>query len=173
MVQCFYAVEIAVLAAAACLNFEPSGFFETTHDLADATIGQARFPSHAIDRRPAFAIVVGVIGQSQKDEPFGLIVWASIPDHGHYFDAHRHLLCVVETPPAMLCCAQRILFMRSADASGLPLRCGLLGRVERLPVLPAPIFYRSSGLSPSRIFAASLKRYQPLRRITSPSSSIW
>lgn len=87
-VQGFDPIKVAVLATTTHLNFEPSGFFEAAHDLANATIGQARFPSHPLDRRPALPIVVGVIGQSQKDEPFGLIVWASIPNRRHDFNAH-------------------------------------------------------------------------------------
>lgn len=87
--------------------------------------------------------------------------------------AHGLSFRVVETPAAMLYCGQRIRQCVLPIPAAYLSAAAFLGRVERLPVLPAPIFYRSYWLSPSRIFAASLKRYHPLRRITSPSSSIW
>lgn len=138
-VQGFDPIKVAVFSTSAHLDFEPSGFFEAAHDLANATIGEARFPGHALDRRPTFPLIVCIISQGQKNKPFRLIVWASIPDNGHNFDAHRYLLCCCgdAASNAMLLSAHPSHALCRCQRSAH--RCGFLGWVERLPVLPTPI----------------------------------
>lgn len=156
--------------ADAALN--QSGFFERIEVANHRRFVHLTFLRQRLQAGKArSAAFVVVIRQPIKHDLSGWFQPLLLHCQRRHVMAHGFSFRVVETPPAVLCCVQRIRFMRlPIPAVPPPLR--LLGWVERLPVLPTPLLYSARPFRPSPIFAASLIRYQPSRKITSPSSSI-
>lgn len=125
---------------------DQAGSFECVDLILDRSLrhlADFRKPGEAWKAPSSFPVVV--VGQPIKHDLGGRFQPLLLHCQCRHVMAHGFSFRVVETPPAVICCVQRIRLCALPIPAAYLSAAAFLGRVERLPVLPAPIFYRSSG----------------------------
>ena len=85
---------VGVVRAAGARDGQIAGGFKLFDMPRDVGGGDARPFGEPGDRRPALAVVIGVIGQAEHDHQFaaGQLLILVVPDLGHQLDAHGQRL---------------------------------------------------------------------------------
>ena len=76
----FYGVEVAIPAPISGLYVKPALVLEASNNGLNATLRHARLAANPSDAGPAFTFVIGVVCNSQKHKPFGLLFRSGFPD---------------------------------------------------------------------------------------------